>query len=393
MSIHQENTSLICTDNNNLSTKNINLMALTCTNVTLRQRVISNGRISLYLDYYPAIRNPYTMKMSRREYLGIYIYARPKNEIERDFNNEMLSKAEAIRCIRVQAIVNEEFGFLDKHKMKADFLAYFREKAKLKYHKWDCVYQHFEKFVNGYCTFGDVTVELCQKFRQYLLNCKQIRHPNISVSRNSAAGYFSTFRALLKIAYQEKMLRENLNDFIDKIEWKEVKKQYLTLAEVKKLAATPCKIPVLKQASLFSCMTGLRISDILQLTWDNIEVGPDNGYYIRICTEKTETEAALPISNEELELCGIPGAGRVFKGLTRAMTNQPLKQWISEAGIKKHITFHCFRHSYAVIQISLGTDIYTVSKMLTHKNVSTTQIYADLVNSKKRETANKISLK
>ena len=393
MSIHQENTSLICTDNNNLSTKNINLMALTCTNVTLRQRVISNGRISLYLDYYPAIRNPYTMKMSRREYLGIYIYARPKNEIERDFNNEMLSKAEAIRCIRVQAIVNEEFGFLDKHKMKADFLAYFREKAKLKYHKWDCVYQHFEKFVNGYCTFGDVTVELCQKFRQYLLNCKQIRHPNISVSRNSAAGYFSTFRALLKIAYQEKMLRENLNDFIDKIEWKEVKKQYLTLAEVKKLAATPCKIPVLKQASLFSCMTGLRISDILQLTWDNIEVGPDNGYYIRICTEKTETEATLPISNEALELCGIPGSGHVFKGLTRAMTNQPLKQWISEAGIKKHITFHCFRHSYAVIQISLGTDIYTVSKMLTHKNVSTTQIYADLVNSKKRETANKISLK
>ena len=309
-------------------------MALTCTNVTLRQRVISNGRISLYLDYYPAIRNPYTMKMSRREYLGIYIYARPKNEIERDFNNEMLSKAEAIRCIRVQAIVNEEFGFLDKHKMKADFLAYFREKAKLKYHKWDCVYQHFEKFVNGYCTFGDVTVELCQKFRQYL-----------------------------------------------------------TLAEVKKLAATPCKIPILKQASLFSCMTGLRISDILQLTWDNIEVGPDNGYYIRICTEKTETEATLPISNEALELCGIPGSGRVFKGLTRAMTNQPLKQWISEAGIKKHITFHCFRHSYAVIQISLGTDIYTVSKMLTHKNVSTTQIYADLVNSKKRETANKISLK
>lgn len=393
MSIHQENTSLICTDNNNLSTKNINLMALTCTNVTLRQRVISNGRISLYLDYYPAIRNPYTMKMSRREYLGIYIYARPKNEIERDFNNEMLSKAEAIRCIRVQAIVNEEFGFLDKHKMKADFLAYFREKAKLKYHKWDCVYQHFEKFVNGYCTFGDVTVELCQKFRQYLLNCKQIRHPNISVSRNSAAGYFSTFRALLKIAYQEKMLRENLNDFIDKIEWKEVKKQYLTLAEVKKLAATPCKIPVLKQASLFSCMTGLRISDILQLTWDNIEVGPDNGYYIRICTEKTETEATLPISNEALELCGISGSGRVFKGLTRAMTNQPLKQWISEAGIKKHITFHLHRHTFATLQIAAGTDIYTVSKMLTHRNVSTTQIYAELVSEKKRESANKISLK
>ena len=196
-----------------------------------------------------------------------------------------------------------------------------------------------------------------------------------------------------KIAYKEKMLRENLNDFLEKIEWKEVKKEYLTLDEVKKLAATPCKIPVLKQASLFACMTGLRISDILKLDWRDFEVGPDLGYYIRICTEKTETEATLPISQEALELCGEWGTGKVFKGLTRSMTHHPLKQWIAEAGIRKHITFHCFRHSYAVIQISLGTDIYTVSKMLTHKNVTTTQIYADLVNSKKRETANKISLK
>ncbi|MEQ3305755.1 tyrosine-type recombinase/integrase, partial [Bacteroides xylanisolvens] len=93
------------------------------------------------------------------------------------------------------------------------------------------------------------------------------------------------------------------------------------------------------------------------------------------------------------ELCGTPGTGKVFKDLKRSMINYPLKSWLKKAGITKPITFHGFRHSYAVIQISLGTDIYTVSKMLTHKNVSTTQIYADLVNSKKRETANKISLK
>ena len=140
------------------------------------------------------------------------------------------------------------------------------------------------------------------------------------------------------------MLRENLNDFLEKIEWKEVKKEYLTLDEVKKLAATPCKIPVLKQASLFACMTGLRISDILKLDWRDFEVGPDQGYYIRICTEKTETEATLPISQEALELCGEWGTGKVFKGLTRSMTHHPLKQWIAEAGIRKHITFHCFRH-------------------------------------------------
>ena len=100
------------------------VMNHTCTKVTVRQRAIRNDRISLYLDYYPAVRNPETMQMSRREYLGIYLYAHPKNEMERAFNNEMLNKAEAIRCIRVQSLINEEFGFLDKTKQKADFLVH-----------------------------------------------------------------------------------------------------------------------------------------------------------------------------------------------------------------------------------------------------------------------------
>ena len=85
------------------------------------------------------------------------------------------------------------------------------------------------------------------------------------MSVNSASGYFSTFRGLLKIAYRDKWLRENINDFLDKIEAKEVKKEYLTLDEVKLLAQTPCEHEILKRASLFSCLTGLRISDILNL--------------------------------------------------------------------------------------------------------------------------------
>ena len=75
------------------------------------------------------------------------------------------------------------------------------------------------------------------------------------------------------------------------------------------------------------------------------------------------------------------------------MTGYPLKAWIKKAGIQKHITFHLARHTYATLQIAAGTDIFTVSKMLTHKNVATTQIYAELVSEKKRETVDKISLK
>lgn len=84
----------------------------TCTKVFLRKKAISGGRISLYLDFYPAIRNPHTNRMSRRETLGIYIYASPKNEREKQFNASMEEKAEAIRCRRFEQLLNEQFDFL-----------------------------------------------------------------------------------------------------------------------------------------------------------------------------------------------------------------------------------------------------------------------------------------
>lgn len=219
--------------------------------VTLRRRPIKNDMESLYLDFYPAVRNPETMIMSRREYMGIFIYLRPKNEVELEYNNEMLLKAEAIRSIRVQSLINEEYGFLDKHKMKGDLLAYFKELCKIKDQKWLRVYDHFDRFVNGKCTFGDINVELCRNFRTYPLTAKQLNRPQYKMARNSAAGYFSTFRGLLKIAYRDKRIKENVNDFLEKIEYEDVRKEYLTLDEVKSLAKTLCDIPVLKNASLF----------------------------------------------------------------------------------------------------------------------------------------------
>lgn len=365
----------------------------TCHAVSLLRRPIKNGRISLYLDFYPAIRNPETMKMTRRECLGIYIYAKPCNEMQYDFNCQMLEKAEAIRCRRVTSLINEKFDFLDHDRMNGDFLAYFKKICRRKSTKWPAVYTHFCKFVRWRCTFSQLTVELCRNFREYLLSAVQLRRERRAIRRNSAAVYYSTFRSVIKMAYRDRMIKENLNEFLEKIEPEEVKKQYLTSSELKRLAATPCEIDVLKRASLFSCLTGLRISDILNLSWEDVQIAPDGGYCIHIKTQKTRSATILPISDEAIELCGAPATGTIFKGLRRSMTNFPLKKWISQAGINKHITFHCFRHTYATLQIASGTDIYTVSKMLTHKSVVTTQIYADLVNEKKRAAVNRISLK
>ena len=102
--------------------------------------------------------------------LGIYIFAKPANQQERDFNARMMKKAEILRNRRYEAIFNENNGFFDKAKMKGDFLAYFKELADRKNIKWQHVYKHFERFVNGKCTFEEVDVDLCRKFMEYLLN-------------------------------------------------------------------------------------------------------------------------------------------------------------------------------------------------------------------------------
>ena len=144
---------------------------------------------------------------------------------------------------------------------------------------------------------------------------------------------------------------------------------------------------------MFACMTGLRISDILQLKWEDIELSPDGGYCMRIRTQKTKTQATLPISEEAISYCGDRTRGLVFKGFSRAHTRQPFKQWLKDAGITKKMTFHGLSHTFATLLVTNGTDIYTVSKMMTHKNVGTTQIYAEVASSKKRNASNSISLK
>ncbi len=361
--------------------------------IRLRRVPISKDRHSIYFDYCPPFRDPKTMKMIKSKSIGLYLYQNPKNEMERQYNKEVLLKAEIIRGKQITSFINKEYNLYDKDKMNSDFLHYFYYIANKKGLGWMTAYYHFEKFVEGKCTFSNISIKFCEDYRNYLLNSYQIKHPSFKIKRNSASEYYLIFKSLLRMAYKEKILREDISSYLETISKESTKKEILVPEELVKLIKTPCEIPVIKAASLFSCMTGLRLGDILELTWDDIVKSSDGGYCIKIKTEKNKTEATLPISNETLELCGERGSGKVFKGFKRSMSHHPLRKWIKQAGISKKISFHCFRHTFATLQLAMGTDIYTVSKMLTHKNISTTQIYLSIVDSKKREAASKISLK
>ena len=147
-------------------------MALT--KVTLRKRLLPSGKITLYLDYYPAVRDTKTNKMSRREYLGIYLSSRPRTQEERDLNKEKLITAEGIRAQRELSILRGDLGFIDRDTPKQDFLAYYRQ--NLEGHDQKCirVYDHFKKYCGGECKMEDITVEFCNGFRDYLLEADQL---------------------------------------------------------------------------------------------------------------------------------------------------------------------------------------------------------------------------
>ena len=139
----------------------------------------------------------------------------------------------------------------------------------------------------------------------------------------------------------------------------------------------------------------MRWSDVQKMTWSEVQFSNEIGHYIRFRQKKTKGAETQPISEQAFELLGertIPDE-RVFVGLKySAWHNLKLQQWVMKAGISKTITFHCARHTYATLQLTLGTDIYTVSKLLGHKDLKTTQIYAKIIDERKKEAANKIKI-
>ncbi|MCQ2300792.1 MAG: site-specific integrase [Bacteroidales bacterium] len=373
-------------------------MSNICKTVTLRRRLIKDGtQYSYYLDYYPGYRDPQTMKVQRHESLGIYTFAKPANQRERDFNERMAEKARAIRCRRYESIVNERYDFFDREKMKGDFLEYFRTSCAKHSTYWHDVYKHFEAFCQGKCRFDEIDVDLCNRFRDYLLHARQLLHDEHTLHVNTVSRYWSTFRAVLHTAYRERKIMENPNGYLERVEGIPTEKEHLSQPELIRLAGTPCDHEVLKKAFLFACLTGLRKSDIRQLRWENIQPYGDGGMYVTLRMQKTKELVNNPISREALELAGYdkdsPKTGLVFPGFKDKMTQTPLRNWIKAAGITKHITFHCSRHTFGSLQVNAGTSVYTVQHMLGHKNVSTTEIYSKMADESKRESVDRISLK
>jgi integrase len=376
-------------------------------NVTLRKRTLPSGRITLYLDFFPPVYNPKTREFSRREYLGLYMVSKPKSNIDKEMNAENLRKAEIICANRLNELNKQQiYTPFEQERLRLieigekSFLKYLKQTAESKIginsEIWRCAIIHFEMFLkNEDILMREIDVTVIEDFRDYILKAKSIRRKNQFLAQNTALSYFNKIKATLRKAYKKGFLQTDVNAAVESIKEQESQRNFLIMEEASRLFRTPCKKEIVKRVCMFSLLTGIRYSDIAKLTWEEIQYSKSEGYYIRFKQQKTDRPVTLPISQEAFEFLGETNEQykRVFYDLKKWDVDRLLPIWVKDASIEKHITFHCFRHTYATLQMAAGTDIFTVSKMLGHKNIKTTQIYTKIIDEKKRETTNKISFK
>jgi integrase len=376
------------------------------TKVTLRQKPISGKRHSLYLDFYPPIIDSKTGKPTRREFLGFFLYDDPQKRTDKLHNKETEQTAEQIQQRRQNEINKPEiYSLQEKEQLRiiefgeVDFIQYCKNstintKGQTKI-KWDNTLKYLTAFTGGSLKFSDMNKKTVSDFKEYLLSSKSYRNNDELLGNNSARLYFSAFKSIIKQAYNEEYLQKDIGAPTENIKYTEVNRNFLTLEELNKLVKTECKSPILKKAALFSAMTGLRHSDIFKMVWSEVEFIEGNGYFIKFTQKKTRGNEMMPISEQAYSLLGerrLP-TDKVFEGLVYSTYfNSILENWILKAGITKEITFHCFRHTYATLQLSQGTDIYTVSKMLGHRDLKTTALYTKVVDKLKRDATGRINL-
>lgn len=370
--------------------------------VRLRKRKMPSGNTSLYLDIYIDGKRSY-------EYLHLYLIPE-SNRKDKDANRQSMQLAEAIRSKRVIEVRNGVYGFESAYKLNTNFLDYYRHLCEQRHNKdsshgnwgnwWSCL-KHLERYCKPNTTFKDVSPEWVQGFKDYLDHASRIKDKRKRIetttdakplSQNSKVSYFNKLRACINQAFEDRIMPHNPLRGIEGFKPEEKERVYLTLEEVRAMVAAECRYTVLKRAFLFSCLTGLRKSDIEKMRWREVK---QQGEFTRIIfrQKKTGGQEYMDISPQAVEYLGKRGNddSLVFSGFHySAYLLGELKTWAVRAGITKNITFHSGRHTFAVLMLDLGADIYTVQKLLGHKEIHTTQVYAHIMDKKKQAAVSMI---
>ena len=356
--------------------------------IRLRTKELADGSKSLYLDIYCNGKRTY-------EYLKMYLIPET-NRNARQQNETTMTAANAIKSKRIIELTSGEAGIVN-HKDKVyllDWMKTYEENQKKRGKKGISQIRSVTGILKEYAgerfTLDRIDLTFCQGYIDYMLTTYRPKGKLIAASTRNT--YYQIFNGALNAAVRAKRILRNPFNEMDKSEkpkMPESVRSYMTIEEVRALIATPMQNEEVKRAYLFSCFCGLRISDILGLKWKDVFV--DNGQYrLAVAMQKTKEPIYLPLSNETLKWMPERGDKAVDEHVFELPTtvNQLIKPWAKAAGISKRFTFHTARHTFATMLLTLGADLYTVSKLLGHTSVKMTQVYAKIVNKKKDDAVN-----
>jgi integrase len=368
--------------------------------VKIRFKKLENGNQSIYLDYYHE---------GNREYDFLKLYIIPeKTPIDKASNEHIRSLANAIKAERIVAIQNETHGFKRKKRKKVNLCSYIQRiadeqlaktgKRQSMYHSLLSLNCHIKAYKGEHLTFAHIDEDFIKGFISYLKTAKNkaTKKNPATIARNTQHKLFSRLSYILSIAESEEIIPYNPANKIrkeDKPKATEGSREYLTIDEVKRLINTECKNEQLKAVFLFCSLTGLRFGNAKKIKWGDFRIDSKEGTELQFRLNKSDRPMYLQISKEALKWLPYRNDSKdedlVYTLPRNDHANDILRQWVNEAEIKKQVTFHCSRHTAATLNLSLGVKLEVVSKLLGHTKISTTQIYAKIVNEARREAVDR----
>ena len=377
--------------------------------IKLRFKKLANGNQSVYLDYY---------SNGKRQYDFLRLYLVPEiTPIDKTANDQTLKLANAVKAQKIVELQNMSHGFkFSNIKQKARLIDYLQALAaekkqaagnatKGQHQVYNVLIKHIRQYSGELTTFKQVTKEYCSGFLDYLKTAENtIFKKGVSeiftsglLSENTKYGYVKTLNVALNRAVRDGILQVNPLTLLPRQERPKRQldnREYLTIDEVRQLVKTPCRKPVIKNAFLFSCFSGLRFGDVKALTWGQIQTDNEGQKVIRYTQLKTNKPEYLQLSDEALKFLPERNEANdnniIYPLSNNGYTNETLKSWILAAGITKRVTFHVGLHTNATLLLSLGVPIETVSKILGHSDIQTTQIYAKVIDKNKRAAVSKL---
>lgn len=398
-------------------------------NPRLEQRVLADGRISLYLEYYlgrqselvtddagePVLyqrgkmagKPMYRVKHIRsKENLNLYLFANPKNPIERNQNKEVLQLAKKIRFEREQQRLQDKEGYRLKADRSINFFDYFQSYID-NYTKKDI--RMLEMALNRFRDFLKETPEYSKYISK--IEPQQINRDLVEAyteylqSRSRGEGaksIYQRFKKVVKYGYEHDIFRKNpCTGIVIKSDENQLRKDILSIDEVNQLTAThyDSENPNIRRAFVFCLYTGLRFCDVKDLTFANVDF---SNRLLKFEQNKTKGHSAnsgvvIPLNGGLLKLIGEPTEGQdksssIFHLPSYEVCNKALKRWVKRAGIDKNISWHCARHSFAVNILNNGANIKTVASLLGHSGLKHTEKYTRAVDELKQRAIDSLTM-